>query len=87
LVEAKTTSTPTKTKKEKQTVAPPSTMYGCVLAHGEIKQGTIYVYDLQESDALAIFTHEVIKIKLIDLTRVYRVLIYNLIDGYEKLAC
>jgi hypothetical protein len=54
--------------------------------HGEIRQGTIYIYDCQEEDAFATFTHEVIEFKLKEVTRVYRVLINNLIDGYEKLA-
>jgi hypothetical protein len=54
--------------------------------HGEIRQGTIYIYDHQESEAFATFTHEVIEFKLREVTKVYRVLINNLIDGYEKLA-
>ncbi len=54
--------------------------------HGEIKQGTICIYDQTETDALATFTHEIIEFKLKEVTRVYRVLINNLIDGYEKLA-
>jgi hypothetical protein len=54
--------------------------------HGEIKQRTIYIYDRQESDAFATFTHEIIEFKLKEVTRIYRTLINNLIDGYEKLA-
>lgn len=37
-------------------------------------------------DAFATFSHEIIEFKLKEVTRVYRVLINNLIDGYEKLA-
>jgi hypothetical protein len=37
-------------------------------------------------DAFATFTHEVIEFRLKEVTRIYRVLINNLIDGYEKLA-
>lgn len=54
--------------------------------HGEIKHGTIYIYDQAEIDAFATFLHEVIEFKLKEVTRVYRVLINSLIDGYEKLA-
>ncbi len=54
--------------------------------HGEIKQGTIFIYDQAETDAFATFTHEVIEFKLKEVTKVYRVLINNLIEGYEKLA-
>jgi hypothetical protein len=54
--------------------------------HGEIKQGTIYIYDCQETDAFATFTHEIIEFKLKEVTKIYRVLINNLIEGYEKLA-
>jgi hypothetical protein len=45
-----------------------------------------YIYDRQESDAFATLTHEIIELKLKEATRAYRVLINNLIDGYEKLA-
>ncbi len=54
--------------------------------HGEIKQDTIYIYDQTETDAFATFTHEIIEFKLKEVTRVYRVLINNLIDGYEELV-
>ena len=54
--------------------------------HGEIKQDTIYIYDEIETDVFATFTHEIIEFKLKVVARVYRVLINNLIDGYEKLA-
>ncbi len=37
-------------------------------------------------DAFATFTHEIIEFKLKEVTRVYRELINNPIDGYEKLA-
>jgi hypothetical protein len=54
--------------------------------HGEIKHGIIYIYDQAETDAFATFLHEAIEFKLKEVTRVYRVLINSLIDGYEKLA-
>ncbi len=54
--------------------------------HGEIKGSFLCVYDVQEGDALATFTHEVIEFKLKAVTRVYRAMINSLIDGYEKLA-
>lgn len=54
--------------------------------HGEVKQGSIYIYNQTEADAFATFTHEIIEFKLKEVTRVYRVFINNLVDGYEKLA-
>jgi hypothetical protein len=54
--------------------------------HGEIKQVTLYINDQTKTDAFATFTHEIIEFKLKEVTRVYRVLINNLVDGYEKLA-
>ena len=54
--------------------------------HGEIKQGPIYIYDQTKTDAFASFTHGIIEFKLKEVTRVYRVLINKLIDGYEKLT-
>jgi hypothetical protein len=51
-----------------------------------IKQGTIYIYDSAETDAFATLTHEIVEFKLKEVTRVYRVLVNNLTDGYEKLA-
>jgi alcohol dehydrogenase class IV len=54
--------------------------------HGEIKQNILYVYDEQQSDALATFIHEVIEFKLKEMTKVYRELVNSLIGGYEKLA-
>jgi len=59
---------------------------GAKSIRGEIKQGTIYIYDHAETDAFATFTHEVIEFKLKEVTRVYRVLINSLIDGYEHLS-
>ena len=54
--------------------------------HGEIKQNTIYIYDEHQSDVLATFMHEIIEYKLQELTKVYRVMVNSLIDGYEKLS-
>jgi hypothetical protein len=54
--------------------------------HDGIKQGTLYIYNLIETDAFVTFMHEIIEFKLKEVTRVYRVLINSLIDGYEKLA-
>ena len=54
--------------------------------HGEIKGSLLCVYDVQEVDALATFTHEIIEFKLKAVTKVYRTMINSLIDGYEKLA-
>jgi hypothetical protein len=41
---------------------------------------------LQEQDAWATFTHEVIEFKLKTVTMIYRTMINSLIDGYEKLV-
>jgi hypothetical protein len=54
--------------------------------HGEIKQNTMYIYDEHQSDALTTFMHEVVEYKLKELTRVYRVLVNCLIEGYDKLS-
>ena len=54
--------------------------------HGEIKGATLFVYDVDEDEAWATFTHEVVEFKLKGVTRVYRTMINSLIDGYEKLA-
>jgi hypothetical protein len=46
----------------------------------------IYNCDHQETEAFATFAHEIIEYKLKEVTRIYRVLINNLIEGYKKLA-
>ena len=54
--------------------------------HGEIKGNSLFVYDKELDEAWATFMHEVVEFKLKQVTRVYRTLINNLIEGYEKLA-
>ncbi len=54
--------------------------------HGEIKGYSLCVYNKELDEAWATFMHEVVEFKLKRVTRVYRTLINNLIDGYEKLA-
>ena len=44
------------------------------------------LHRLFTTDAFAIFTPEIIEFKLKEATKVYRVLVNYLIDGYEKLA-
>jgi len=52
--------------------------------HGEIKGNVIFLYDSEEKEAWATFTHEVTEYKLQSVTRPYRVLINNLIEAVEK---
>lgn len=55
------------------------------LKHGEIKNGTIFLYDRIESETWKTFTHEIIEYRLQKFTRPYRMLINGLIDVIEKL--
>lgn len=52
--------------------------------HGEIKGNFIFLYDSNESEVWQTFTHEVTEYKLQNVTRLYRLLINNLIDAFEK---
>ena len=54
--------------------------------HGEILSGCLLIYDEEEADAWETFTHELVEYKLKEVTQVYRTLVNQLIEGYEKLA-
>jgi hypothetical protein len=54
--------------------------------HGEILSRSLLIYDVEEADAWETFTHELVEYKLKEVTQVYRTLVNQLIDGYEKLA-
>ena len=56
--------------------------------HGEIIEDscTIFVFDEDEGEAWATFTHEVLEYRLKSVTFVYRTLINKLIEGFEKVA-
>ena len=54
--------------------------------HGEILSGCLLIYDEEEADAWETFAHELVEYKLKEVTQVYRTLVNQLIDGYEKLA-
>lgn len=58
----------------------------CKTIHGELKQGTLFIYDLPEPDAWLTFQHEIIEFKLKKVTEVYQALINGLIESFEKLA-
>ena len=53
---------------------------------GEILSGCLFVYDDNEADAWETFAHELVEYKLKEVTQVYRTLVNQLIEGYEKLA-
>jgi hypothetical protein len=52
--------------------------------HGEIKGDVIFLFDSNESEVWRTFAHEVAEYKLQNVTRLYRLLINNLIDVFEK---
>ncbi len=52
--------------------------------HGEIKGNSIFLYDVDESEAWQTFTHEVTEYKLKNVTRPYRSMINSLIEAINK---
>jgi len=54
--------------------------------HGEIVSNYLLIYDEAETDAWETLCHEVVEYKLKSVTQVYRMLVNQLIEGYEKLA-
>jgi len=53
----------------------------------QIKQGIMYSYDHHElTSAFATFTYKVIEFRLKEFTKVYRVLINNLIEGTKSFS-
>jgi hypothetical protein len=56
--------------------------------HGEIVEDSsiMFIFDKEESEAWATFTHEVLEYRLKAVTYVYRTLINKLIEGFEKVA-
>ena len=57
-----------------------------VARHGEILSDCLLIYDEEEADAWETFHHEIVEYKLREVTQVYRTLVNQLIEGYEKLA-
>ena len=54
--------------------------------HGEILSGCLLIYDEEMADAWETFAHELVEYNLKEVTQVYRTLVNQLIEGYEKLA-
>jgi len=54
--------------------------------HGEIVSDYLLIYDEAETDAWETLCHEIVEYKLKSVTQVYRMLVNQLIEGYEKLA-
>lgn len=56
--------------------------------HGEIDEAskTLFIYDSNEDEAWKTFTHEILELKLQQVTRVYRIIINSLIEALEKTA-
>lgn len=54
--------------------------------HGKLEGDLLLIYDLNEESAWETFTHELVEYKLKEVTQVYRTLVNQLIEGYEKLA-
>ena len=54
--------------------------------NGEIKGSYLLIYDSDAESAWQTLTHEICEFKLKEVTRIYRVLVNQLIVGYEKLA-
>lgn len=52
--------------------------------HGEIKNNTIFLYDVEEEEAWRTLTHELTEYKLQSVTRPYRLMINSLIEAFEK---
>lgn len=52
--------------------------------HGEIKQGCIFIYDVDDQDAIETFEHEVYEYKFKEVTKVYRAMVNSLIEVIEK---
>ena len=48
--------------------------------------GIIFVFDANEEEAFNTLVHELIELRLRDMTKVYRTMINALIDAFEKLA-
>jgi hypothetical protein len=52
--------------------------------HGELKEKLLLIYDADEKEAWATFSHEICEFKLQSVTRPYRLLINSLIEAFEK---
>jgi len=55
-------------------------------SHGEIREGCLLIYDENEVDAWETLFHEIVEYQLKAVTQVYRTLVNQLIEGFEKLA-
>ena len=54
--------------------------------HGEIANGCLVIYDVDEGDAWDTFTHELIEYKLKRVTSVYKETVNALIEVLQKVA-
>jgi hypothetical protein len=54
--------------------------------HGEISSKCLLIYDHDECEAWLTFEHEIYEFKFKEVTRVYRTLVNQLIEGFEKLT-
>ena len=52
----------------------------------DLEAGIIFVFDATEEEAQATLIHELIELRLRDMTKVYRTVINALIDAFEKIA-
>lgn len=54
--------------------------------HGEIIEGSMFIFDEDEEEAWSTLCHELLEYRLKNVTFVYRTLINKLVEGFEKLV-
>jgi Ni,Fe-hydrogenase maturation factor len=52
--------------------------------HGEIKQGTIFIYDENKEDAIETFQHELYEYKFKEVTRLHMTMVNALLEVLQK---
>ena len=52
--------------------------------HGEIKQGTIFIYDENKEDAIETFQHELYEYKFKEVTRLHMAMVNALLEVLQK---
>jgi len=55
----------------------------CVI-HGEIKQGTLFIYSTDEKEALETFKHEIYEYKFKEITRLHMSIVNSLLEILQK---